>query len=113
LNAGRGCATLAAMIVEYIRYTIPADQGDAFVAAYTEACAALRAASACLAYELTRCEEAPESWVLRIEWTSTADHLQGFRRSAEFGPFLRAIRPYVEHIAEMRHYAATPLVWRR
>jgi hemoglobin len=103
---------LAAMIVEYIRYRVPTDP-DAFEAAYTRACAALRASPQCLAYELSRCEEAPEHYVLRIEWTSTADHLQGFRRGPEFGPFFREIRPYVEQIEEMRHYAPGELVWRR
>lgn len=101
------------MIVEYVRYRIPDGQSAAFEAAYAQASAALRASPVCLAYELTRCEEAPEHYVLRIEWTSTADHLQGFRRGPEFGPFFAAIRPYFEQIEEMRHYGPTALAWRR
>ncbi len=101
------------MIVEYIRYTIPADQHDAFMAAYTRASESLRVSPVCLAYELTRCEEAPDHHILRIEWTSTADHLQGFRRSPEFAPFFQAIGPYIEQIEEMHHYTPTDLTWRR
>ncbi|MFY0540091.1 putative quinol monooxygenase [Nannocystis pusilla] len=100
------------MIVEYIRYRVPTDPA-AFEAAYDRACASLRDAPQCLAYELTRCEEAPEHYVLRIEWVSTEAHLQGFRRGPEFGPFFQAIRPYVAQIEEMRHYAPTALAWRR
>jgi quinol monooxygenase YgiN len=100
------------MIVEYIRYHVPSDPAT-FEAAYQRASASLRESPVCLAYELTRCEEAPDHYILRIEWTSTADHLQGFRRSPEFGPFLQAIRPWVSQIEEMRHYAPTGLTWRR
>ncbi len=101
------------MIVEYIRYRIPAAKDAAFLSAYERAGASLRASSACLGYELTRCEEAPEQFILRIVWTSTADHLQGFRRSQEFAAFFQAVRPFVEDIEEMRHYGATGLAWAR
>lgn len=81
--------------------------------AYGRAVASLQASPHCLGYELSRCEEEPTSYVLRISWTSTTDHLQGFRRSAEFGPFLAQVRPFIEQIQEMRHYEPTELVWSR
>jgi hypothetical protein len=31
----------------------------------------------------------------------------GFRRSAEFAPFLQAIKPYIRQIEEMQHYMLT------
>lgn len=101
------------MIVEYIRYRIDPDRTDAFVSAYEAAQASLRASPHCLGYELTRCTEAPEHFTLRIEWDSADGHLQGFRRSPEFGPFLAAVRPFVPAIEEMRHYEPTPLRWAR
>ena len=51
--------------------------------------------------------------MLRIEWDSAEGHLQGFRRSPEFQRFFAAVRPYVGDIAEMRHYAPTPLAARK
>ena len=45
--------------------------------------------------------------MLRIRWTSSEDHLQGFRRGPGFRQFFGAIRPYLSDIEEMRHYAAT------
>ncbi len=101
------------MVVEYIRYRIPADRADAFSSAYEIAASSLRQSPVCLGYELTRCSEAPEAFTLRIEWESTAAHLQGFRKSAEFKTFFEAIKPYVEDIVEMRHYEPTGLRWRR
>jgi quinol monooxygenase YgiN len=101
------------MVVEYIRYKMAPGEGEALLTAYRAAAESLRASPHCLSYELSRCEEAPESFVLRIEWDSTEGHLQGFRKSAEFGPFLQAVKPLMPQIEEMRHYARTDLHWAR
>ena len=101
------------MINEYIRYRIPADVRDAFLADYAKAVEALRASPVCHGYELSECEEDPEHFILRIHWQSTADHLQVFRSSAQFQAFLPHIRPYMPNIEEMRHYARTDLQWMR
>jgi len=101
------------MTVEYIRYELAAHQPDDLVRAYTIAADALRAAPECMAFELAQCEEAPHSFVLRIEWQSTDAHLQGFRKGPQFPPFLAAIKPFIAEIAEMRHYSPTSVVFRR
>ena len=101
------------MTIEYIRYDLVAREAEEFLHAYGVAAEALRAAPECMAFELARCEEAPRSFVLRIEWQSTAAHLQGFRKGPHFPPFLAAIKPFVGEIAEMRHYSPTSLVFRR
>ena len=94
-------------VVEYIRYQIPADQRNDFEIAYERAAQALRTAPQCVEYELTRATEEPESYVLRIVWTSEADHTEGFRQSANFAEFFADIKPYVSAIQEMRHYGRT------
>ena len=95
------------MSIEIIRYRIPRGDEAAFEAAYAEAQRHLAASPVCRAYELLRCEEEPERFLLRIEWTSTADHLGVFRRSGDFPPFLALIRRFVPAIEEMQHYAPT------
>jgi hemoglobin len=95
------------MIIEYVRYRIPREQAGAFRDAYRSAAASLRAAPECLGWELSQCEEEPESWTLRITWTSTEAHLQGFRKGPHFPRFLELIRPYIPQIQEMRHYTPT------
>lgn len=103
--------TLAAMIVEYIRYEI--QDADPFLEAYGEARSSLDASPNCLAYELARCTEDPSSFVLRIEWDSLEGHLQGFRAGPHFAGFLAAVRPYISQIREMRHYELTSVVARK
>jgi quinol monooxygenase YgiN len=99
------------MIVEYIRYEVP--DPEPFLLGYEAARAALDTSPHCLAYELSRCTEAPASFILRIEWDSADGHLLGFRKSPEFAAFLGAVRPFIENIREMRHYAPTAIVARK
>jgi quinol monooxygenase YgiN len=101
------------MIVEYVRYELKTHTAQALIDAYAHAGEHLRAAPECLGYELTQCEEAPTSLVLRILWQSSEAHTLGFRKGPCFPPFLALIRPFIEEIAEMRHYAKTPVEWSR
>lgn len=96
------------MIVEYIRYRIADPERRAkFEREYATAAEQLDLAPQCLGYELSHVIEEPDRYILRIEWTSVADHEQGFRGGPHFPPFLAAIRPYIEDIEEMKHYAGT------
>lgn len=95
------------MIIEYIRYAVSEDRRAAFEQAYADASPALDASPHCLGYDLAHCADDPTHFVLRIEWDSAEGHLQGFRRSTEFGRFYAAVRPYVGDILEMRHYTPT------
>jgi heme-degrading monooxygenase HmoA len=94
------------MIVEYIRYTIPADRAAGFEAAYTAARVSLDESVHCLGYELSRGVEEPDNYILRIEWDSLEGHEQGFRQGPEFRQFFQHVRPFFNDIAEMRHYRA-------
>lgn len=101
------------MIIEYVRYKLTTHSPEQYLAAYTEGCKSLRAAPECHGYELTQCTEDPNSFVLRILWESADAHMMGFRKSADFPPFFKAIGPFVKEISEMRHYALTDLSWTR
>lgn len=101
------------MIIEYIRYDLKTHSFEELAAAYAEAVQFLRASPECLGYELTRCVEAETSAILRITWTSLDGHVEGFRKSAHFPPFLRLIRNFMGEIVEMRHYRAGDVTWTR
>jgi quinol monooxygenase YgiN len=100
------------MVIEYVRYKIPAEQADEFVSAYATAADALRTSSHCLGFELSRCTEEPTSFILRIEWDSIDGHMEGFRKSPEFRTFFASVRPYVANLEEMRHYERTAVLSR-
>jgi len=98
------------MIVEYIRYTISKDKQAKFIEAYTLASNQLDNSEYCLDYELTHCEEEPENFILRIEWTSTEEHLNGFRKSKDFITFYNHVKPFFNNISEMNHYKLTKVL---
>lgn len=98
------------MVVEYIRYTIPDDKLQEFEGAYARAAKYLRSAPQCVGYELSHASEEPGSYILRIEWTSAQDHIEGFRGGPNFTGFFAEIRPYLHQISEMRHYDRTNVV---
>jgi heme-degrading monooxygenase HmoA len=97
------------VIVEYLRYTVPAGREDEFVDAYRQAAACLERSSHSLAYEVAQCVEDPTTFVVRLEWDSAEGHLEGFRRSPEFPGFFQAVQPFFHSIQEMRHYEVTPV----
>jgi quinol monooxygenase YgiN len=101
------------MIVEYIRYSLPASLPEPFLADYSRAARVLDESDHCRGYQLCRCVDEPNVFVLRIEWDSVAGHMEGFRKSPGFRDFLEAIRRYIPHILEMRHYEVTEVRSRR
>src|SRR5262245_4933121 len=100
------------MIVEYTRYRISAESQPAFERAYQHAQQFLQQSPHCVAYELSHCTEEREKYVLRIEWVSVEEHLQGFRHEPNFRQFLSSVQPYTANIDEMQHYEVTPVAGR-
>ncbi|MCH8621058.1 antibiotic biosynthesis monooxygenase family protein [Undibacterium sp. TS12] len=93
------------MITEYLRYQLQNQSACAeFEQAYLQAMAILRRSPHCLGAELSQCLDAPTDYIVRITWDSVAGHLEGFRKSADFMPFLALVRPYIPSMPEMRHY---------
>jgi hemoglobin len=92
------------MIVEYIRYTIDPGRTAEFDDAYRRAGALLEASPHCLRWESARRADEPGKQIVRIEWDSAEGHLQGFRKSADFKPFVEATKPFFGDIEEMTHY---------
>jgi quinol monooxygenase YgiN len=92
------------MVVEYIRYEVPAARHDEFVAAYRSAGNELQASGHCLSYEISEGVEEPDKFTVRIEWVSLEGHEKGFRTSAQFPPFFAKVKPFFAEIREMKHY---------
>jgi len=99
--------------VEIIRYNIPAEERNNFEKAYIEAGKYLQASKYCLSYEVIHGNDEPNHYMVIINWTSKEEHLQGFRKSAEFMPFFNLVKPFYNNIEEMKHYDLTANKWVR
>jgi|GEM_PF-333007 len=99
--------------VEIIRYNIPENQQARFEKTYSDAGKYLQASPYCLGYHVIHGEEEPTHYIVTIHWTSTEDHLNGFRESSEFTGFFQLVRPFYSNIEEMKHYNLTSIAWNR
>jgi quinol monooxygenase YgiN len=90
--------------VEVIRYDIPQNQQAQFEKAYDAAGKFLSRSKYCLSYVINKGSEEPNHYVIIIHWTSEDDHLNGFRKSADFMPFFNLVKPFYNQILEMKHY---------
>lgn len=95
------------MVIEYIRYELPADSVDEFLQAYARAAAQLDATEGCLSYDLSRGVELPGNVIARIEWESIDSHQRDFTGGPHFDAFIAQIRPWLGHVVEMSHYTPT------
>jgi len=92
------------MVIEYIRYQVPAARHEEFLGAYRSAGQELGASPHCIRYEISQGVEEPDNFIVRIEWDSVEGHEKGFRSSAEFGGFFAKVKPFFASIREMKHY---------
>ncbi len=93
------------MITELIRYEIPETQRESFVAHYQKAMELVESSGFAQDWELLQQLENANLFQIIIRWKSVEAHIEGFRRSSEFGDFFALVKPYVSHILEMQHYA--------
>ena len=94
------------MIIEYIRYRIPSDDGERFLAAWRDGIAIVRADPHNLSAEVSRCVDEPEVFIVRNTWDSADGHMSGFRGSPAFEPFMDLVGEWNPSIEELRHYEA-------
>jgi quinol monooxygenase YgiN len=92
------------MVVEYIRYEVPALRHEEFLAAYKAAGKELEASTRCVSFEVSQGVEDPNNFTVRIEWDSVEGHEKGFRGSPLFGSFFAKVKPFFSVIKEMKHY---------
>jgi quinol monooxygenase YgiN len=101
------------MIPEILRYNIPADQKADFEQDYASAAEQLRANEHCLGYQFLESDKEPGRYLVTLWWDSEEGHIQGFRSSPQFPPFLAIVRKWIPMMEEMEHYHALPLKWMR
>ena len=95
------------MIVESALISIRPGSEPDFEAAYAAAVGFLTASGGYIAHELRRSIEAPNRYLLTVQWRMLEDHTLGFRGSPAFtswrallGPFF-AEPPAVEHFRDL------------
>ncbi|MEP7034539.1 MAG: antibiotic biosynthesis monooxygenase [Dermatophilaceae bacterium] len=95
------------MILEHAQLSIQPGHELDFEAAFAEARPLISAMPGFRKVSLSRCIERPGTYLLLVEWERLEDHVEGFRRSAQFGRWKELLHhfydpaPTVEHFEEV------------
>lgn len=92
------------MILEVAIIDVKPGAGPGFETAFAEARKILAAQPGHRANRLQRCIEAPERFLLQVEWTTLEDHTEGFRRSADFARWRELVGPFFAAPPSVQHY---------
>jgi heme-degrading monooxygenase HmoA len=92
------------MVLEHALITIRPGTSEQFEAAFVQARKVISASPGFVSLALHRGVEAPDRYLLLVQWATLEDHIDGFRQSDAFtrwraliGPFFEA-PPVVDHV---------------
>lgn len=93
-------------VVEYVRYRVPIEQADEFVAVWRSARPMVQDVPGHESMELRRGVEDPTDFFARVTWTTIEDHFR-FREAPEFAEFKGRFVDFT--VESVSHYEAIPL----
>ncbi len=92
------------MILEVANLSIvPGMQAD-FEAVFRQAARIISGAPGYLSHELQRSIEAPERYVLFVNWQTLEDHTEGFRKLPAHDEWKRLLQPFYHRPTVVEHY---------
>jgi len=88
--------SVVTMVLEHALITIRPGTSDEFERAFVEARKVISASPGFLSLALHRGVEAPDRYLLLVQWGSLEDHVEGFRQSEAFTRWRGLIGPFFE-----------------
>jgi 2-hydroxychromene-2-carboxylate isomerase/heme-degrading monooxygenase HmoA len=92
------------MILECAILDVKRGETAAFEGAFAEARALIAASEGCLSYELRRCVEKSERYLLLVRWRSLEDHTRGFRGSTAYQTWRALLHHFYDPMPTVEHY---------
>jgi heme-degrading monooxygenase HmoA len=93
------------MITEHAILHIGAGNESAFEEAFVEAKPIIESMKGFRSLKLLKGIEAPDRYLLLVEWESVEDHTVGFRKSAEYADWSRLLHHFYDPFPEVQHFA--------
>jgi len=94
------------MILEVAILDVKAGQEPEFEAAFEKAQAIIASMQGYISYELRKCIEAPQKYLLLVQWQTLEDHTVGFRESPEYQDWRRLLHHFYDPFPEVQHYTS-------
>ncbi len=92
------------MIQETFLLEVKPGREEEFELAFKKVTVLLTSANGYLGYELQRCLEKKNKYLVSIKWKTVEDHLIGFKSSTAFQEMKSLIGPYYLHTPQTEHY---------
>lgn len=92
------------MILEHVILDIVAAQEPSFERAFEEATSIISSMAGFRSLRLDRCVERPSRYLLLVEWESIEDHVEGFRKSAEYERWRDLLHRFYEPFPVVEHF---------
>ena len=92
------------MVLEVAILNVKPGQTQAFEAAFREASQYIAASPGYLSYELRRCIEDSNRYLLLVHWQTLEDHTQGFRGSQNYEHWRRLLHHFYDPFPTVEHY---------
>ncbi|MFI9511015.1 antibiotic biosynthesis monooxygenase family protein [Nocardia sp. NPDC052566] len=96
------------MIIEHALLPVLPDRTEEFEAAFDRARHIISAMPGFRSLSLSRCVEAPATYLLLVEWERLTDHTEGFRGSPEYLEWKRLLHHFYEPFPTVRHFDPVP-----
>lgn len=92
------------MILEVAVLNVRHGQHAAFEHAFAEAQDIISSIPGYISHQLQRCLEAPDKYVLLVNWNRLEDHTKGFRQSAQYQEWKRLLHQYYDPFPTVEHF---------
>jgi heme-degrading monooxygenase HmoA len=92
------------MILEVAMLNVRAGQSAAFEQAFAEAQPIIRGMEGYVSHQLQRCLEAPDRYLLLVNWRRLEDHTIGFRQSAGYQEWKRLLHHFYDPFPAVEHF---------
>ncbi len=92
------------MILEHAILDIASGQESDFELAFSEASSIISSMAGFGSLRLDRCVERPSRYLLLVEWRSIEDHVEGFRKSAEYERWRDLLHRFYEPFPVVEHF---------
>lgn len=92
------------MILEVATFDIKPGQQAAFQAVFPQAAEVISRAAGYVSHELQQGIETDTRFLLFVRWHSVADHMEGFRQSADFAQWRALLTPHFNGMPVVEHF---------
>jgi heme-degrading monooxygenase HmoA len=93
------------LILEIASLNVKPGQEQEFEASFARARAIISSTRGFLSLELQRCIEVPNKYALLVRWETLADHVEGFRGSADYQQWRALLHHFYDPAPVVEHYA--------